>query len=75
MKLAANVCYAKGTGKAKVVTVGVLKFGDLTLGSLKMVGRASEEQVLREVRLRAGRGFVGITLTAQGQETLPVLVK
>lgn len=71
MKLEATVVHARGTGKVKVETVAVLKFGPLVLGSRKLAGKWSPDQVLREVQNNKAKGF---TLTAQGQETLPVLL-
>lgn len=72
MQLEATVVHARGTGKVKTETVAVLKFGPLVLGSRKLAGEWSAEQVLRDVRNNKGKGF---TLTAQGQETLPVLLR
>ncbi len=71
MKLEATVVHARGTGKVKVETVAVLKFGPLVLGSRKLAGKWTPDQVIREVRNNKAKGFV---LTAQGQETLPVLL-
>ncbi len=70
--LTATTIYAKPAkvGRVKVLTIGLIKFGPLLLGSVKLTGRYSPEQVLAEARRNPG----AVTKTKDGVETLPVVL-
>lgn len=56
-------------------TVGIVKFGPLVLASTRKPGHWSSEQLLKELHAASKQGYRGFKLTAQGHETLPVVLK
>ncbi len=70
--LTADVIHTRQkTGKVKVNTVAIIKFGTLTLGGVKLTGRYDGSQVLAELR-RNGIGKVN--LTPVGKDVLPTVL-